>query len=86
MPEICRFFGIVIAIFHREHGVAHFHVTYGEHDATIEIATGKVLAGRLPRKALKLVRKWRELHLDELVENARLAAERKQLNKIDPLG
>lgn len=37
MPEISRFFGIVIGMFYREHGVAHFHAVYGEHEASIEV-------------------------------------------------
>jgi len=41
MPEICRFLGIVIAMYHREHGVPHFHAVYGEHDAVIAIKTAK---------------------------------------------
>ena len=85
MPELCRFLGIIIAMYHREHGVAHFHVTYGEHDATIDIETGEVLAGKLPRRILKKVREWREIHLEELRENAELAAMRRPLNKIEPL-
>lgn len=85
MPELCRFLGIIIAMYHREHGVPHFHVTYGEYDAVIDVATGKVLSGNLPRRVLRKVRTWRDLHLAELEANARLAAERKPLNKIDPL-
>ena len=85
MPELCRFLGIIIAMYHREHGVPHFHVVHGEFDATIAIETGELLAGNLPRQTLRLVRQWRMLHFDELKENARLAAERKPLRKIDPL-
>ena len=85
MPEISRFLGIIIAMFHREHRVPHFHVTYGEYDATIEIATGSVLAGRLPRRVARAVEKWRRLHVEELNENAKLASGRKALNKIEPL-
>lgn len=72
-------------MYHREHGVAHFHVTYGEYDATIDIETGEVLAGRLPRRIVKLVRQWRELHVEELRLNARLAEERRPLSRIEPM-
>ncbi len=85
MPELCRFFGIIIAMYHREHGVPHFHVTYGEHDATIAVETGEVLAGSLPRRVLRRVERWRALHEEELRENARLASERKALKKIEPM-
>ena len=82
MPEICRFLGAIIAMYHREHGVSHFHVTYADYDATIAIETGKVLAGHLPRRVLRRIQGWRKVQIDELLENARLAAERKPLNKI----
>ncbi len=42
MPEICRFLGIVIGIFYSEHGVAHFHAVYGEHEISVEVEAGKV--------------------------------------------
>ena len=48
MPEISRFYGIVIYIFFREHDPPHFHAIYGEHEALVGIQTLSVLAGRLP--------------------------------------
>ena len=85
MPEICRFLGIVIAMYHREHGVPHFHAVYGDYDVVIAIKTGEVLEGKLPKRSLKRVLAWRELHVDELLENARLTEAKKQPNKIEPL-
>jgi Domain of unknown function (DUF4160) len=85
MPEICRFLGIVIAMYHREHGVPHFHAIYGEHDAVIAIRTGEVLEGQMPKRAMKRVLAWRALHIEELLENARLTAAKKLPNKIEPL-
>jgi hypothetical protein len=38
----------VVRMFHDDHPPAHFHVEYGEHRAVIEVATGRVLHGRLP--------------------------------------
>jgi hypothetical protein len=84
MPEISRFLGIVIAIFYRDHEPAHFHATYGEHQITIEILTGEV-RGAFPRRALRHVLEWRELHRDELLQNWELARQRMPLQKIDPL-
>src|SRR6266487_4778419 len=43
MPELSRFFGIVIGIFYREHGRPHFHAVYGESEATIDIESGNVI-------------------------------------------
>ncbi|HRJ20009.1 MAG TPA: DUF4160 domain-containing protein [Bryobacteraceae bacterium] len=49
MPEVCRFFGIVIRMYYNDHDPAHFHAEYGEHEALVEIETLAVLRGGLPR-------------------------------------
>ena len=67
MPEISRFLGIVITMFYRDHGPPHFHATYGDHDMVVSIADG-VVTGKFPRRALRLVMEWYELHREELVE------------------
>jgi hypothetical protein len=59
MPELSRFFGIVIGVFYREHGRPHFHAVYGEFEAVIDIETGEVITGDLPKRALSLVSEWR---------------------------
>jgi hypothetical protein len=84
MPEISRFFGIVITMYHREHGPAHFHVRYGGHRATVRIGDG-VVDGTLPRRVLSLVLEWWNLHRDELAENWTRAKERRPLVPIEPL-
>lgn len=61
MPEISRFFGIVIYMNWREHPPMHFHAVYGEHEALITL-DGKIYAGMLPARALSLVREWLALH------------------------
>ena len=68
MPELSRFLGIVIGMFHREHGPPHFHANYGEYEITVNILTG-VVSGRFPRRALRHVLEWYELHQRELLEN-----------------
>jgi hypothetical protein len=55
MPEISRFFGIVIRMYFNDHEPAHFHAEYGEYEALIEIETLAVLRGELPRRARALV-------------------------------
>jgi hypothetical protein len=45
MPEVCRFYGIIIRFYYREHPPTHFHAIYGEHEALIEIETGDVYQG-----------------------------------------
>lgn len=66
MPEISRFFGIIIRIFCNDHDPAHFHASYAEHEALVEIETLMVLRGELPRRALALVLEWAVLHRPEL--------------------
>ena len=61
MPEISRFFGIVIYMNWREHPPMHFHAVYGEHEALMTL-DGKVYAGSLPGRALSMVREWMALH------------------------
>ena len=84
MPELSRFLGIVIGMFHREHGPPHFHANYGEYEITVNILTG-VVSGRFPRRAMRHVLEWYELHQRELLENWDLAQQRLPLNKIPPL-
>ncbi len=71
-------------MFYRDHAPPHFHAFYGDYEITVEIETG-VVSGRFPRRALTHVLEWLELHKDELLENWRLASERRPLNKIPPL-
>jgi hypothetical protein len=84
VPELCRFLGIVIAMYYREHGPPHFHAVYGEFEVTIGIGDGSV-SGRFPRRALGLVLEWAELHRAELAENWERAGHRQALRQIAPL-
>lgn len=69
MPEVSRFFGIVIRMFFDEHEAPHFHAQYGEYVASISIRDGAVTTRRFPRRALRLALKWRKLHKQELRDN-----------------
>ena len=84
MPEISRFFGIVIYMNWREHPPVHFHAAYAEHEALITL-DGKVYSGNLPARVLSLVREWLALHRDEIEQDWKLAQERKPINQIAPL-
>lgn len=82
MPEITRFYGIVIKIFlTREHNPPHFHAIYGEHNAEISIATGEMLEGDLPSKAQALVKEWWEINQSSIEEMWNT----KTLKKLPPL-
>ena len=69
MPELSRFYGIIIYMFAKDHLPPHFHAKYNEYKALIDIYTGDILEGHLPRRATRLVQDWAELHLEELVRN-----------------
>jgi len=85
MPVISRFFGIVIAFYWEDHPPPHFHAKYSGDEAIIEIGTGSVLRGSLPRRALSLVEEWRTMHVDELRDNWERARRREPLVYVDPL-
>jgi hypothetical protein len=68
MPEVSRFYGILIFMFFNEHNPPHFHVTYGEFRITVEINTGVVI-GKMPKRALNLIFEWMEQHKGELLDN-----------------
>ena len=85
MPELSRFFGIVIGIFYSEHGRPHFHAVYGDFEAVIDIETGDLISGKLPKRALALIAEWRADHKAELRENWDLARQHATLKKIAPL-
>lgn len=85
MPELSRFFGIVIRMFYSDHEPAHFHALYGEYEALIEIETLSILRGELPRRALALVLEWAVLHREELRQDWKLARQGEMLKAIRPL-
>jgi hypothetical protein len=86
MPEISRFFGIIIRMYGSDHSPPHFHAFYGEHEALIAIETGELLGGRLPARLLKLVEAWWVIHQTELQQNwLTLAGPNKTFETIKPL-
>jgi hypothetical protein len=84
MPEISRFLGIVIAMYYDDHAPSHFHAKYGEYEITVDIESGAV-KGHFPRRALRHVLEWYEIHRDELNADWELARQRRPLNRIAPL-
>lgn len=85
MPELSRFFGIVIRMFYKDHAPPHFHAVYGSAEAQIGISPIRVLNGQLPRRALSMVFEWTALHQHELLKDWELAAQELPLQFIDPL-
>jgi hypothetical protein len=85
MPEISRFYGIVIKMFFDDHNPPHFHALYGEYEVLININSFAVFAGNLPPRALGLVIEWATQHQDELLINWERAQGQESLSKIEPL-
>ena len=85
MPEISRFFGIIITMYYDEHHPSHFHARYGSDKAAIEIASLRITEGRLPPRVLGLVVEWASEHQGELIANWEAARSDKALQKIPPL-
>jgi len=85
MPELSRFFGIVVRMFFNDHEPPHFHASYGDDEALIAIETLAVIRGRLPRRALALALEWAVFHRDDLRADWELARAGKPLVGIDPL-
>ena len=85
MPEISRFYGIVIRMYFDEHPPPHFHALYGEYEALININTLAIISGKLPGRALGLVIEWASLHQAELGELWARARQSEPLGKIEPL-
>ena len=84
MPELSRFLGIVIAMYYRDHGPAHFHAIYGDFEVAVEIESGHV-NGNFPKRALTHVLEWKDLHRVELMDAWSLARASRPLPRIDPL-
>ena len=85
MPVISTFFGIVIRMFYREHGVAHFHAEFQGQQATFTF-DGEILAGSLPsRTAQRLIREWSLAHRQELDANWGRMKSGEPLERIAPL-
>lgn len=85
MPEISRFFGIIIRMFYDEHNPPHVHAEYSGNKAVFNFQ-GNIIKGDLSsRTATKLVREWIDLHVSELEEDWALAKNNQKIKKIEPL-
>lgn len=88
MPRISSFYGITIWMYYDEihhRGRPHFHARYGEAEASIDIASLVVIAGKLPPHAARLVTDWARGHQTELRENWERARIHQPLVQIEPL-
>jgi hypothetical protein len=85
MPTLSMFYGIIIQMFWDDHAPPHFHATYAEHEALVDIRTLEVIGGQLPRRAMVLVLEWAQGHRAELLEDWELCARKQSPKKIAPL-
>ncbi|MBT3723919.1 MAG: DUF4160 domain-containing protein [Gammaproteobacteria bacterium] len=88
MPTISMFYGIIIRMYffdNQQHSSPHIHVHYQDDSAIIELPSGVIIEGKLPKAKLKLVEAWVEIHKDELMADWQLAISGEPVFKIDPL-
>lgn len=88
MPELARFYGIIIRMYaydDQRHHAPHIHACYQDEEASLSIPEGILLAGGLPGSQMKRVQEWIELHEADLLENWERAVRGERTNKIDPL-
>lgn len=87
MPTISVFYGIIIRMYYApgEHNPPHFHVYYNEHTATFSIDSLELMEGDLPRRQVRLVQAWAELHQDELRADWHLVMNGEEPSRIQPL-
>lgn len=85
MPKISEFYGIAIYFYYRDHAPPHFHAIYADDEALISIDPFQVVEGRLPPRALALVREWQSRHVDELTRAWRQARANQPIDPIEPL-
>ena len=89
MPEIARFFGIIIRMYAETggpHNQAHFHAYYQQEVAVYGIDPVDLIAGSLPRRQQRFVEAWAELHRQELLANWEHLQEGRLPDRIEPLG
>lgn len=84
MPEISRFYGIIIAMFAKDHNPLHIHAKYIDYQVTITIERG-IVAGEIPITILRKITMWINTHKLELLENWELLQNGEEAKKIEPL-
>ena len=85
MPTVSLFYGIKIFMYFDDHNPPHFHAEYARQKAVINILDATVMKSALPKRQLKLVLAWAELHKDELMQNWELVKASKEPIEINPL-
>jgi hypothetical protein len=81
VPEVTRFYGIIIKVFFGDHPPPHFHAIYGEYNALISIETLEIIEGDLPNRAQKMVIDWAQMYQKDLLA----MWETQEFRKLPPL-
>ncbi len=81
MPEVARFYGIIIKLFFGDHPPPHFHAVYGEYLALFNIESLEMIEGDLPPRAKKLVLEWASAYQSELKK----MWDKQEFRKLPPL-
>ena len=84
MPEISKFYGIIISLYWMDHNHPHIHFTYGEYEGYISIID-RVVEGKAPAKVIAKINEWMDLHEKEILTLWEKAQRGERLNRIEPL-
>jgi hypothetical protein len=85
MPELCRFYGIIVRMFSGDHPPPHFHAVYQGEEVQVNLVTLEVLRCGLPRRAMALLLEWAALYRDELNQAWIAASHNQEPDRIKPL-
>ena len=85
MPEISRFYGIIVSMFYDDHNPPHFHARYGEYKIVMDVNSLRILEGSFPPRALGLIIEWAALHKAKLLNDWELVVQNLPPQKIEPL-
>ncbi len=85
MPEISRFYGIIITMYYNDHNPPHFHARYGNDVVMVEIENLKILEGSFPTRASTMVLEWAKYNQNKLLKNWENIRNEKPVFRIDPL-
>ncbi|MBN8545586.1 MAG: DUF4160 domain-containing protein [Ignavibacteria bacterium] len=85
MPEISRFYGIIITMYYNDHNPPHFHARYGDDVVLISIEDLEIIEGNFPSRASNMVLEWAKKNKSKLQENWDNIRNEKPVFRIDPL-
>ena len=84
MPEICRFYGLVIYLYWMGHNPPHRQVVYGDYECSISIME-RIVDGKIPANVVSKVNQWMDIHQDEIMKLWEKASKGEKIEKIEPL-